>query len=77
MKYPRVIGYSEASFVSLTHFSAWLGHFFSVGDGRESVVHISFKFDKAKRVTRFAIFDAVVASSDLIDSSAVLPLSLK
>ncbi|CAN8072966.1 unnamed protein product [Agarophyton chilense] len=68
----RVIDYSDSSLANNRDMSSQLGHIVFLGDGTDNVVPIHFKSYKAKRVTRSAMADELIAFSDLFDVTTTL-----
>ena len=73
----RVIGFADSSFANNADLSTQLGHVCFIGDDKGSVVPISFKSYKSRRVTRSAIAGEVISFSDLFDVAAVLSAELE
>ena len=72
----RVIGFADSSFANNADLSTQLGYVLFLGDDTGSVVPISFKSYKSRRVTRSAMAGEVIAFSDLFDVAAVLAAEL-
>lgn len=59
----KVVGYSDSSFANNTDLTAQLGHIVLLSDSRESIVPLSSKSYKSRRVTRSAMAGEVIASA--------------
>jgi len=60
----RVIGFSDSSFANNADLSSQVGHICFLGDDSGSVIPITFKSYKAKRITRSAMAGEFIAFSD-------------
>lgn len=68
----RVIGFSDSSFANNADISSQIGHVVFLADDRDSVVPISFKSYKSRRVTRSPMAGEVTAFSDMFDIAIAL-----
>ena len=73
----RVLGFSDASFSTNADLTSQLGHIVFLGDSSDSVIPISFKSYKSKRVTRSVMAGEVIAFSDLFDVAVTISLELR
>ncbi len=73
----RLIGYSDASFANNEDLTSQLGHICLLGDATGTILPLSFRSYKAKRVTRSVLAGEVIAFSDLFDVAATLAMELK
>ena len=74
---PRIVRFSDASFVSNSDLTSQLCYFCFLSDATEAVIIISFKSYKTRRVTRFMIEAEIISFSDMFDCCLTLTEDLR